>query len=133
MIPTRTLRSPDTREHTEGKPEDEAEKKSDEVVDVESARLDEEAEDAESPDEQEETVEEEEEIDEEILAMRRAKWQPYLSYVDNLVSKGLIQAVSTRLTSVFYAPMLTLCTRGLCFWYLLATRDAYLVFYCHEY
>lgn len=46
---------------------------------------------------EEEQVEEEEEVDEETLAMRREKWQPYLSYVDNLISKGLIQAVSTRL------------------------------------
>lgn len=50
----------------------------------------------ELPEEQEQ-VEEEEEVDEETLAMRREKWQPYLSYVDNLISKGLIQAVSTRL------------------------------------
>lgn len=42
-------------------------------------------------------MEEEEEVDEETLAMRREKWQPYLAYVDNLISKGLIQAVSTRL------------------------------------
>lgn len=52
-------------------------------------------------------MEEEEEVDEETLAMRREKWQPYLSYVDNLISKGLIQAVSTRLLiinnlSIFY-------------------------------
>ena len=52
----------------------------------------------ELPEEQEQVEEEEEEeVDEETLAMRREKWQPYLSYVDNLISKGLIQAVSTRL------------------------------------
>lgn len=47
--------------------------------------------------EEQEQVEEEEEVDEETLAMRKEKWQPYLAYVDNLISKGLIQAVSTRL------------------------------------
>ncbi|XP_076651759.1 dynein axonemal heavy chain 17-like [Halictus rubicundus] len=47
--------------------------------------------------EQEEMVEEEEEVDEETLALRREKWQPYLTYVDNLISKGLIQAVSTSI------------------------------------
>ncbi|XP_076749810.1 dynein beta chain, ciliary-like [Xylocopa sonorina] len=29
--------------------------------------------------------------------MRLEKWQPYLSYIDNLISKGLIQAVSTSI------------------------------------
>ncbi|XP_078035559.1 dynein beta chain, ciliary-like isoform X9 [Augochlora pura] len=47
--------------------------------------------------EQEEAVEEEEEVDEETQALRREKWQPYLTYVDNLISKGLIQAVSTSI------------------------------------
>ncbi|XP_017887523.2 dynein beta chain, ciliary-like [Ceratina calcarata] len=47
--------------------------------------------------EAEEEVEEEEEIDEETAAMRKEKWQPYLSYVDNLISKGFIQAVSTSI------------------------------------
>ncbi|XP_031848127.1 dynein beta chain, ciliary [Nomia melanderi] len=49
-----------------------------------------------SPGEQEEMVEEEE-VDEETQALRREKWQPYLTYVDNLISKGLIQAVSTSI------------------------------------
>ncbi|XP_076387377.1 dynein beta chain, ciliary-like [Megachile rotundata] len=48
----------------------------------------------------EEEIGEEEEIeegDEETLALRREKWQPYLVYVDDLISKGLIQAVSTSI------------------------------------
>lgn len=50
---------------------------------------------------EEEMVEEEEEVDEETLAIRKEKWQPYLIYVDNLISTGLIQAVSTRLIKLF--------------------------------
>lgn len=59
--------------------------------------MDDEPEEMESPEEEEEMVEEEEDVDEETLAMRREKWQPYLAYVDDLISTGLIQAVSTRL------------------------------------
>ncbi|XP_015433748.1 PREDICTED: dynein beta chain, ciliary-like [Dufourea novaeangliae] len=52
----------------------------------------------ELPIEEEEMVEEEEEVvDEETQALRREKWEPYLIYVDNLISKGLIQAVSTSI------------------------------------
>lgn len=37
-----------------------------------------------------------EEEDPELKAIRLVKWKPYLSYIDQLVSKALIQAVSSR-------------------------------------
>ncbi|KAK1137302.1 hypothetical protein K0M31_001815 [Melipona bicolor] len=83
--------------HTEEEQEAETEKVTEEEEDAEVVKPDEEiTEEMESPEEQEQ-VEEEEEVDEETLAMRHEKWQSYLSYVDNLISKGLIQSVSTRL------------------------------------
>ncbi|XP_076548684.1 dynein beta chain, ciliary isoform X2 [Osmia lignaria lignaria] len=67
-----------------------------EGMEDETQKVDEEgAEGAESPEGQEEI--EEEEVDEETLALRQEKWQPYLTYVDDLISKGLIQAVSTSI------------------------------------
>lgn len=33
---------------------------------------------------------------EEEIAQRMIKWKPYLAYVDDLISKALIQAASTR-------------------------------------
>ncbi|KOC63491.1 Dynein beta chain, ciliary [Habropoda laboriosa] len=68
-----------------------------ETEDISQRPAEEAAGEAEGAEGQEEVEEEEEEVDEETLAMRREKWQPYLYYVDNLVSKGLIQAVSTSI------------------------------------
>ncbi|XP_076235061.1 dynein beta chain, ciliary [Calliopsis andreniformis] len=78
------------------KKEEEAEASPEEELAEESPRYDEDAEDMEGEEEGEEEVEEEE-VDEETLAMRREKWNPYLAYVDALISKGLIQAVSTSI------------------------------------
>lgn len=33
---------------------------------------------------------------EEEIAERMIKWKPYLNYIDDLISKALIQAASTR-------------------------------------
>lgn len=33
---------------------------------------------------------------EEEIAERMIKWKPYLTYIDDLISKALIQAASTR-------------------------------------
>ncbi|CAK9799022.1 Dynein beta chain, ciliary [Anthophora plagiata] len=81
-----------TGEEKEGEEAMEEEADNDSVI----RQDDEVSEEAEGAEGQEE-VEEEEEVDEETLAMRREKWQPYLIYVDNLISKGLIQAVSTSI------------------------------------